>query len=75
MAIKEKVKQYIMEQNAQEGVSSSISGDMDTPATLVAKVPIGNDSSAPINNTAQDRVEKSKFVACDFWNYSVLLEN
>jgi hypothetical protein len=55
--IRERVKAYITERNAREGVTGSGSGDTETPATLAAANPDGEDTVAPSENLAQDGVD------------------
>lgn len=57
MAIKEKVKKYIAERNAHEGVAWSGSSDTEASPTSVAEV-LGDDNvGRPGDNAAQDGVE------------------
>ena len=57
MVIREKVKNYILEQNTREGTAGSGFGNIDALATTTTEVPVDNNSSAPANNAAQDRVD------------------
>jgi hypothetical protein len=54
--IREKVKKYIMEWNAQEVTASSGSGDTKTP-TLTTEVPASDNSGALADGVAQDGVD------------------
>jgi hypothetical protein len=56
-AIKEKVKRYIAERNAREGVAGSGSGDTEAPPTPAAKVLVGESTSAGVQDVARDGVD------------------
>jgi hypothetical protein len=55
--IKEKVKKYIAERNAHEGVAGSGSGDADAPSTLATQIPTEQDTSAPGEDATRDGVD------------------
>ena len=57
MSIKEKVKKFIIEQNARQGVGGSGSGDADAPPTHTADAPAVVNTGAPSENIGQDGVE------------------
>ena len=56
-AIKEKVKKYIAERNAREGVAGSGSGDTEAPPTSAVEIPRDDNSGTPRDNAAQDGVD------------------
>ena len=59
-AIKEKVKKYIAERNALEGMAGSGSGYTEAPPTLAAEVPDGENAGTPKENMARDGVDNKE---------------
>jgi hypothetical protein len=56
-AIKEKVKRYIAERNAREGVAGSGSGDTEAPPAPATKVLVGESTGAGVQDVARDGVD------------------
>ena len=57
VVIKEKVKKYIAEQNACEGVAGSGSSDTKAPPIPATEVPGDNNTGASGGNATQDGVD------------------
>ena len=57
VAIKEKVKKYIVEWNAREGVAVSGSGETAAPSTPVTETPANDGTGTPTEDAAQDGVD------------------